>query len=200
MSATRGPEWRPFDSLVDIQNDTTLVLTLEKPFDMRPRRWFSGDVHVHTKHPPVDYDISPEEAHFVGRCEDLPMMWCLDQEYAFTGGPHAVSDDECIIYYSTEYRNQIAVIVFPVMPFEGCNQPVREMNLCSGDRSSSGFTAKLGQIVGIISGTAFTIWSSFDHLRIGKHTGHQPASQRHGLSVVRDRCHWCCRCGICRQQ
>jgi hypothetical protein len=106
VAAGRGFEWEARTIQVEVSGDTLITLELEKRFDMRSRGWFSGDVHAHTQHPPIEYYITPEEAHRVARAEDLSIMWCLDQDYEFTGAPHAVSDDESIIYYSTEYRNQ----------------------------------------------------------------------------------------------
>lgn len=106
ISVGRGFEWRPVHMTPDLQADTSFVITLERVFDMRNRGWFSGDVHVHTMHPPIAYSVSPEQMHLVARAEDLAIAWCLDQDYEFTGGPHPISTPDAILYYSTEYRNQ----------------------------------------------------------------------------------------------
>jgi len=106
ITAGRGFEWSASQTAVDVQRDTLITVVLTKPFDMRSRGWICGDTHAHTAHWPSDYTIAPADAHLIARAEDLAIMWCLDQELEFTGGPHEVSDDEAVLYYSTEWRNQ----------------------------------------------------------------------------------------------
>lgn len=101
----RGFEWLPQRLIADLCGDTTLTFVLERFIDLRSQGWYSGDDHVHTRHYPFDYDIGPEEIHWIGRAEDLAQVWCLDQDYEFTGGPHEISTTETAIYYTTEYRN-----------------------------------------------------------------------------------------------
>jgi len=107
VRADRGFEWQPVERPVQVTGDTSVTLRLMKVFDMRSRGWLGGDTHVHTRHTPVEYTITPALAHCIARAEDLGLMWCLDQAYEFTGTPHAVSDAQSILYYSTEYRNQV---------------------------------------------------------------------------------------------
>jgi hypothetical protein len=130
----RGFEYRPVEVTVEIQSDTSFVIRLDKPFDMRSRGWFSGDVHMHSQHehddggsspdpeawmgPATDWDgeetlgnrdtyfVTPEGVRRVALAEDLAQSWLLDSPYEFTGGPHALSTAEAGIYFCTEYRNQ----------------------------------------------------------------------------------------------
>ncbi len=110
----RGFEWRPATLAPMIHGDTSIVVTLEKPFDMRARGWFSGDTHLHTQHPVEDggperdsYPVTPEGARLVGLAEDLAQTWFLDGLYEFTGGPHELSTPELGLYFGAEYMNQV---------------------------------------------------------------------------------------------
>lgn len=85
ITVGRGFEWRPLQLSIDLQRDTTLALRLEKPFDLRGRGWYGGDAHVHMRHEPLDYDISPGEALLISRAEDLSIAWCLDQDHGGWG-------------------------------------------------------------------------------------------------------------------
>ena len=127
IAAGCGFEWRPALLTIDIQRDTTLTITLSKPFDLRPRGWYSGDTHVHTRHEPLDYDVEPAEALLMSRAEDLSITWLLDQEYEFSGGPHTFSTAETILYYTTEYRNQtsghVALLGLKILIGDWCCEP-----------------------------------------------------------------------------
>jgi hypothetical protein len=106
ITVGKGFEWRVRQFFADIQSDTTLVVTLEHPFDLRPLGWYAGDTHVHTHHPPYDLPPpGPAQLHRIALCEDLAVIWALDQGYEFTGGPHAVSTPEAQLYFTEEYRN-----------------------------------------------------------------------------------------------
>jgi len=101
----RGFEWVPQQYTVAFLQDQVFTVALEHRFDMRAAGWFGGDTHVHTKHPPIDYDIDPAETHWVAQSEDLAQSWCLDNGYAFTGGVDPVSTPDATVYYTYEYRN-----------------------------------------------------------------------------------------------
>jgi hypothetical protein len=105
ITVGRGFEWRPVHLTPNIQQDTLLVVTLERPFNMRELGWYGGDPHVDTRHEPSEYDIGPEEIHLIALCEDLAQVCCLDQDYEFTGDDHWISTPEASIYYTVEYRN-----------------------------------------------------------------------------------------------
>ena len=106
IGAMHGFEHEPFEDVVVIEGDTTLVVTLPKRFGLRQLGWYAGDMHSHTIHEPVDFVVSPYGVLRTALAEDLRMVWVLDSGHEFTGGPHAISTPEHIIYYTVEYRNQ----------------------------------------------------------------------------------------------
>lgn len=109
ICAARGFEWTPiWLPSVDVQQDTVITLMMDQFIDMEALGWFCGDVHVHRLHPPNDYPVTPEQLHWIGQCEALDMIWSLDYDVEFTGGPHEVSTDDVTIYVSTEWRSQIS--------------------------------------------------------------------------------------------
>jgi len=118
----RGFEWKARGLIVSIPRDTVTRYVLSRPFDLRPLGWYSGDVHAHAKHPPLEYPIGPTEAMRVARAEDLSVTHLLDQAEGFTGAPHPISDQDNLIYMSYEHRNQTYGHV--VLP--GLTQPVDE--------------------------------------------------------------------------
>lgn len=106
IEVSKGPEWMPARLYPAIHMDTTIVVTLTRVFDMSAHGWFSGDSHVHTNHTPVDYPVRPAAALRIAQAEDLNVMWILDQSSNFTGGPHHLSTQTTILYYTYEYRDQ----------------------------------------------------------------------------------------------
>lgn len=102
----RGFEWKARSIRLTVASDTTTTHTLTRSFDLRPEGWYSGDVHAHAKHPPLEYPIGPAEAMRVARSEDLAVTHLLDQWEDFTGAPHAISDSANVLYMSYEHRNQ----------------------------------------------------------------------------------------------
>lgn len=106
IGAMHGFEHQPFEGLVEIEGDTTLVITLPKRFGLREQGWYGGDMHCHTVHGPEDYVVSPHGVRRIAEAEDVRMAWVLDGMHEFTGGEHVAGTWEHIIYYSTEYRNQ----------------------------------------------------------------------------------------------
>jgi hypothetical protein len=106
ITVGKGFEWRPQQFFADIRRDTTLVVVLERACDLRALGWYGGDTHVHANHPPFDIPpLEPVMLHRIALCEDLAVIWALDQSYQFTGGPHAVSTPEAQLYFTEEYRN-----------------------------------------------------------------------------------------------
>lgn len=118
----RGFEWKARSISVSIARDTVTRHILTRSFDLRPLGWYSGDVHSHAKHPPLEYPIGPTEALRVARAEGLSVTHLLDQSDDFTGAPHPISDSEHLLYMSYEHRNQTYGHV--VLP--GLQQPVTE--------------------------------------------------------------------------
>lgn len=106
ITVGRGFEWTPYNRTVFIDRDTTLTIVLPRVTNLREEGWYSGDLHAHANHPPVDYPITPLQARMISRAEDLAIIHLLDQSHNFTGAPHHVSDSTAVVYYSFEYRNQ----------------------------------------------------------------------------------------------
>jgi hypothetical protein len=104
--AGRGIESRAVRLFSDIQQDTSIVLTIPRVYDLRSLRWFGGDTHTHMAHVPIEYVMTPAQMHEIAQAEDLSMTWILDNAYNFTGGPDTTSTPDAIMYYTTEYRNQ----------------------------------------------------------------------------------------------
>jgi hypothetical protein len=106
VSVGHGYEWNPVVLFPVLTTDTTLFITLTRFSDMPSRRWYSGDMHVHGHHAPIEYDIGPADAMRVARAEGLAVLHMLDQEESFTGAPHPLSDAQTVLSYSYELRNQ----------------------------------------------------------------------------------------------
>lgn len=106
VTVGRGFEWIPYNRTVYINRDTTLTVSLNRITNLRDEGWYSGDLHAHSNHPPIDYQITPLRARMIARAEDLAVIHLLDQSYNFTGAPNHVSDSATVVYYSFEYRNQ----------------------------------------------------------------------------------------------
>lgn len=106
VHVSRGPEWVPWSKKVWVGRDTTVSVTLARFHDLRARNFFASDLHVHSRHDPIEFTISPANAKRVARAEDLAILHLLDQEYRFTGAPDAESDASTIVYHSWEHRHQ----------------------------------------------------------------------------------------------
>ncbi len=106
IEVSKGPEWMPVRMYPNLQEDTSIVIPMQRTLCMNSQGWFSGDTHVHASHEPVDYPVPPDGVFRIADAEGLNMMWILDQSDNFTGGPHPLSTGEIILYYSYEYRNQ----------------------------------------------------------------------------------------------
>ena len=106
IAISHGFEYAPFRTVMNLHSDTTLVVTLPRLIDLNSMGWFSGDAHVHTHHPPVDYQIDAQDSHFLAGVEGVNMTWLLDNGYNFRGGADPASSAAATLYYSTEFRNQ----------------------------------------------------------------------------------------------
>ena len=78
IRAVRGPEFKAVEREIELRPRQTnqLELVLERQVDLRQRRWFAGDSHVHMIHGekrvPVDFD----QVALAARAEDLQYL-CL---------------------------------------------------------------------------------------------------------------------------
>ncbi len=122
VTVGRGFEWVPFNRVIYVDRDTTLTITLNRIANLRQEGWYSGDLHAHSNHPPIDYQILPSQARMIARAEDLAVIHLLDQSHYFTGAPSFVSDSGTVVYYSFEYRNQ----AYGHAPLPGLRDPVHD--------------------------------------------------------------------------
>lgn len=105
LNTSRGPEWLPDTRRVWVGKDTTVNIKLTKFFDMRSRNFYSSDLHVHSRHDPIEFDVPPASAKRIAKAEDLAILHLLDNEYRFRGAPDSISDSQTLLYYSWEYRH-----------------------------------------------------------------------------------------------
>jgi hypothetical protein len=106
VHVSRGPEWVPWSRKVWVGRDTTVTATLARFHDLRARNFYASDLHVHSRHEPIEFTISPTNAMRIARAEDLAILHLLDQEYRFTGAPDAESDASAIVFHAWEHRHQ----------------------------------------------------------------------------------------------
>lgn len=106
VHVSRGPEWVPWSRRVWVGKDTTVNVSLARFHDLRARNFYASDLHVHTRHDPIDFTISPANAKRIAKAEDLAILHLLDQEYRFTGSPDVESEAGTILYHSWEHRHQ----------------------------------------------------------------------------------------------
>jgi len=108
IQAWHGPEWQIAQTSLNATRDTVVNLTMTRFDDLRPRGWYSGDLHVHTAHPPIQYSLDPLQTLRVAHAEGLSVVEVLnnDDDDEFEGEPSGVSDSLATLYYSYEYRNQ----------------------------------------------------------------------------------------------
>jgi hypothetical protein len=106
VTISRGFEYSPVSLTVTLQADSTLRVTLERFATLPARGWYGGDLHSHARHQPLEYEPTPLQVKTVAEAEGLSVLHLLDDEWQFTGAPHAVSDSATVLYCSYEYRNQ----------------------------------------------------------------------------------------------
>jgi hypothetical protein len=92
VTISRGFEFSPVSQYVTLQGDTTLQVTLQRFATLPALGWYGGDLHSHARHDPLDYTPTPEQVKLVAAAEGLSVLHLLDNEWQFTGGPHALSD------------------------------------------------------------------------------------------------------------
>ncbi len=105
LNVSRGPEWIPDNRRLYLARDTLITVTLKRFLDMRARGFYSSDLHVHSRHDPIEFEVSPAASRRIARAEDLGIFHLLDQEYRFTGTPDPLSDAGTIVYHSYEHRH-----------------------------------------------------------------------------------------------
>jgi hypothetical protein len=106
VTISRGFEYSPVSLDVTLRADSTLRMTLQRFATLPARGWYGGDLHAHTRHSPLDYDLAPSRVKVVAEAEGLSVLHLLDDGWQFTGTPHALSDSMTVLYYSYEHRNQ----------------------------------------------------------------------------------------------
>ena len=115
LEAVKGIEYTPVTKKVQISPGQTnrLEIELEKPFDMDRRGWYSGDVHMHPNSL-EDRLIEPNDVLLIAKAEDLDVCHLLttnsdtaviNDRDRFEGKPHALSDEDLILYWNEEVRN-----------------------------------------------------------------------------------------------
>ena len=106
VTVSRGPEWTPFDGWIMVDSSQTIPVTLERFANPGQLGWYSGDMHVHSRHGPGLYPLAPTDLLRIARGEGLHVMNMLDDAAQVTGEPDPISDAENLIYQSIEVRNQ----------------------------------------------------------------------------------------------
>ncbi len=113
IELTRGFEYRPVSADVEIVagETRTLELELERFMDMAARGWYSGDNHLHMNYGGI-FGQTPESLMREAAAEDVRVVndlianhhnRIIDLEH-FEGRPHALSDEERILYFNQEFR------------------------------------------------------------------------------------------------
>lgn len=87
-----------------VSADTTVDVLLAQVVEMPPG-WRSGDTHVHLAHDGGYYTLHPQHGRMIAAAEGLDVMFCLDNEWDFTGAPDPCSTDDCVVWMSEERRS-----------------------------------------------------------------------------------------------
>lgn len=124
VDISRGFEYQPIRTTVNIKpGQKSLRLGLNRIYDMKARRWFSGDTHVHF--------LSTMGALLEGSGEDLSVVNLLTAQWGhhfsniedFIGQPVTLPGKDTIVYTSQENRQHILGhltmlgLKSPVMPW-----------------------------------------------------------------------------------
>ncbi|HVP37680.1 MAG TPA: hypothetical protein VMS93_00705 [Candidatus Saccharimonadales bacterium] len=131
VTVLHGFEWFPFDTTVILDRDTTLQILLTPLASPAADGWYSGDLHVHIAHDPIDYILTTADARREALGENLQVIQLLQDPAQVTGSPDPISDSSCVVYYSFELRNatwghvefpalQNAYIPDATLPFASC--------------------------------------------------------------------------------
>jgi hypothetical protein len=107
VTISRGFEYSPVSLYVTLQADSTLQVTLQRFATLPARGWYGGDLHSHARHEPLDYEPTPSQVKTVAEAEGISVLHLLDDDWQFTGAPHALSDSTTVLYCSYEHRNQM---------------------------------------------------------------------------------------------
>jgi len=108
VEAVRGFEYAPVRQRVEIKpGQKHLSLKLERAFDMKQRRFYSGDTHVHF--------LSSQSSHLEAAAEDLNVVNLLASQWGrlftswqeFTGGLAPTSSNEHLVWVSQENRQHV---------------------------------------------------------------------------------------------
>jgi len=105
VRAALGFEYEAAVDTIDVASDTTHVLSVRRWIDTQDLGWYSGDTHLHLWHSGGVYALAPSDGVFMGQCEGLSVVNCLDG--GFTGAPHPASAPDCLLYISEEQRSSI---------------------------------------------------------------------------------------------
>lgn len=117
FEAIRGPEYELTARTIELQPGKRAEITLElKRWEHLARKgWHSGDAHIHANYTAADHQvITPADVRLQTLAEDLNyanMMVAnsfgafLHDTRHFTGGPHALSAPDYLIYWNEEMRN-----------------------------------------------------------------------------------------------
>lgn len=118
IEVVKGMEYAPVRKVVPIKSGLSgeIEIQLARIADLKAAGWYSGDVHVHANLFAQDL-IKPADVLAVGRAEDLnvlnilpcndPRTTLISDLQFFTGGPDPVSDENHIVYYNEEMRNDL---------------------------------------------------------------------------------------------
>lgn len=106
VTISRGFEYRPVSLYVILRGDSTLQVTLERFAALPARGWYGGDLHAHARHEPIEYAPTPAQVKVVAAAEGLSVLHLLDNDWQFTGAPHALSDSTTVLFFTYEHRNQ----------------------------------------------------------------------------------------------
>ncbi len=124
VTVGHGYEYERLVASIDVVADTSVVLEMTRLTDMNALGWYCGDTHAHINHIGGVYNLSPQDAHLIGRAEGLDVINCLDNDYCFTGGPDPCSTEETIVYMGEELRSgslghtAVLGLSAPVTPFD----------------------------------------------------------------------------------
>lgn len=106
VTISRGFEYSPVTLYATLKRDSTVQVTLARFATLPERGWYGGDLHSHARHEPLDYEPTPLQVKTVAGAEGISVLHLLDDDWQFTGAPHALSDSATVLYCSYEYRNQ----------------------------------------------------------------------------------------------
>ena len=113
IKLTKGFEYRPSSLEVEIVAGITqtVELELERFINMPKKGWYSGDNHLHMNYGGI-FGSTPDSLMLEAAAEDLHVVnnlianhhnRIIDLDY-FEGKPHAISDEQRILYFNQEFR------------------------------------------------------------------------------------------------